>query len=72
MIYIAYHRKDPIVFSAKTANGLILSRLECGINIVPQPKEDEEYIELENFKAVIFPYEIESDTKALILKIHKI
>lgn len=70
MKFIAYHLKDPLVFGAKTGNGVILSRFECGIGIEPNPHETECFIELENEKAIIFPKE-EDTFKALILKISK-
>lgn len=70
MKYIAYYPKDPIVFPSKTANGIILRRFECGMNITPQPKEDEEFLELENEKAIIFPSSTDK-FRTLILRVHK-
>lgn len=68
MKYFAYHLKDPIVIGAKTANGLILSRFECGMNITPSPKDNEECIEMDNEKAIIFPT---ADMGALMVRVNK-
>jgi len=70
MKYIIYWNKDALSIKTGSSIGLLLSRLEMGINIEPNPKEDEYFKEIDDLSGVIMPYDTskQNDFKSLMVK----
>jgi len=71
MKYIIYWNKDALSIKTGSSTGLLLSRLEMGINIEPNPKEDEYFKEIDDLSGVIMPYDTnkQNDFKSLMAKV---